>query len=117
MILLYSEGVIFGPVARNGMFGMRCRLLSILAVLVSQSLYAANAPAPESRDDRTRLAWALAEALGDESYAIREVAKQGLYELGSASLEPLEFAAKSEDCEVRLRAAELLIALRGRGFL
>jgi membrane-associated protease RseP (regulator of RpoE activity) len=58
-----------------------------------------------------------AKALGSDNFSERSNAKEQLLRLGRASIEPLEYAVKSEDPEVRLRAMEILIALRGRGFL
>ena len=58
-----------------------------------------------------------ATALGSDNFSDRVNAKNQLIQLGRASIEPLEYAVKSEDPEVRLRAMEILIALRGRGFL
>jgi membrane-associated protease RseP (regulator of RpoE activity) len=73
--------------------------------------------ASQQEDVRTRVAWKLVDALASDSFLVREKARDGLYKLGRASIEPLEFAAQSEDSEMRLRAVELLVALRGRGFL
>lgn len=55
--------------------------------------------------------------LGSDDYATRRTAFAKLLSLGRPAVEPLERAQQSEDPEVRLRAMELLIALRGRGFL
>lgn len=55
--------------------------------------------------------------LGADDYATRRTAFAKLLSLGRPAVEPLEHAQQSEDPEVRLRAMELLIALRGRGFL
>ena len=60
---------------------------------------------------------AMIQALGSDSYSTRVQARNSLLQLGRAAIEPLEYAVKSEDPEVRLRAAEILIALRGRGFM
>jgi hypothetical protein len=64
-----------------------------------------------------RQAWEMITGLASDSYAMRLQAKTSLLGLGRASIEPLEFAVKSDDAEVRARALEILIALRGRGFL
>ncbi|HEY3321989.1 MAG TPA: PDZ domain-containing protein [Planctomycetota bacterium] len=59
----------------------------------------------------------LVQGLSSANWAERNNASQELLRLGRASVEPLEYAVKSDDPEVRMRALELLIALRGRGFL
>ena len=59
----------------------------------------------------------LVKSLASDNPAVRESAKQSLRALGRGAIEPLEFAALSEETEVRLSAVDLLIALRGRGFL
>jgi hypothetical protein len=65
----------------------------------------------------TQQAEKLIQALGAEAYADRLAAREGLLRLGRAAIEPLEAATQAEDTEVRLRAVELLITLRGRGFM
>jgi hypothetical protein len=62
-------------------------------------------------------AYAMIQALSSDSYSMRLHARTALFQLGRGAIEPLERAAQDEDPEVRLRAAELLIALRGRGFM
>ena len=59
----------------------------------------------------------LIEELSSDSYFVRQQSREGLLKLGRPAIEPLEWAVKSEDAETRLRAIELLIELRGRGFL
>lgn len=56
-------------------------------------------------------------ALASDSYSTRIQARQALVQAGRAAIEPLEHAVQSEEPETRLRAAEILIALRGRGFM
>ena len=63
------------------------------------------------------LAWKLVKELNDPSFIVRDFARLNLLKLGRASIEPLEYAAQSEDSETRLAAVGILIALRGRGFL
>ena len=73
--------------------------------------------APIVAPEQVRLAQKLVGALNADSYLVREKARESLLKLGRASIEPLESATKAEDSETRLRAIELLIALRGRGLL
>ncbi|MCY3018755.1 MAG: PDZ domain-containing protein [Planctomycetota bacterium] len=65
----------------------------------------------------SREAPAMIQALASDSYSTRAQARTALLQLGRAAIEPLEYAVKSDNPEVALRATELLIALRGRGFL
>ncbi len=60
---------------------------------------------------------AFVKQLGDVDYGVRAYAFQRLLSQGAEAIEPLEQALGSSDAEVRTRAAELLIQLRGRGFL
>ncbi len=59
----------------------------------------------------------LVAQLGAESYLERAQAREQLMNLGRPAVDPLEAGVQSEDPEIRLRCTELLIALRGRGFL
>jgi len=59
----------------------------------------------------------LVQALASDSYAARAQAKTQLMQLGRPAIEPLEAALVSSDPELQIRATELLIDLRGRGFL
>ncbi|MBE7464821.1 MAG: PDZ domain-containing protein [Planctomycetes bacterium] len=77
---------------------------------------AAAAASPEVR------AKALVEQLGDprfgpRSQAYDELLRMGRAPEGRAVLEPLTVALNHADPEVRTRAAEILIELRGRGFI
>jgi hypothetical protein len=71
-------------------------------------------PAPE---DAVAQARSFIAALGADSYMERAQAKESLIKLGRPAIEPLEAASQDEDPELRLRALEILIALRGRGFM
>ncbi|MCZ7649275.1 MAG: PDZ domain-containing protein [Planctomycetota bacterium] len=91
-------------------------------VLCGPSL-AGDAPPPAAQDpppaqpapaDRAR---ELIRKLGDPAYGIRTQAYGELKRLGQPALEPLTDALSAEDPEIRTRAAELLIDLRGRGFI
>lgn len=55
--------------------------------------------------------------LADKQYGVRSSAFESLAQFGVEALEPLRAALDSKDPEVRARAAELLIRIRGRGFL
>lgn len=57
------------------------------------------------------------QALAADSYSTRAQARRALYLLGRPAIEPLERATQADDPEVRLRATEILISLRGRGFI
>ncbi len=72
---------------------------------------------PSIAPEHSRLAQKLVDALDSDSYLVRQKARESLLRLGRASIDPLEYGAKSESAEVRLRSIELLIALRGRGLL
>ncbi|HYG76812.1 MAG TPA: PDZ domain-containing protein [Planctomycetota bacterium] len=81
------------------------------------ALVHAAQPTPGVKPSDALRARELVRALGSDDYSERLSARNELTELGRAAIEPLELAIKSEDPEVRLRALEILIALRGRGFL
>ncbi len=74
-------------------------------------------PAVEVKAEDLKQAREAVKALSSDSFSERYNARNQLMQLGRASIEPLEYALKSEDPEVRLRSLEILIALRGRGFL
>jgi hypothetical protein len=74
-----------------------------------------KSPSPAAGD--VQKAQQFARQLSSDSFTERLTAQKELLQLGRASIEPLEFAAHSEDSEARLKANELLIALRGRGFM
>jgi membrane-associated protease RseP (regulator of RpoE activity) len=57
------------------------------------------------------------QQLSSDDYPTRRMAFAKLIAIGRPAIEPLEKAQQSEDPEVRQRAVELLIELRGRGFL
>ncbi len=73
--------------------------------------------APQIPPDQKKLAEQFIKSLASDDYAERARAREGLMGLRRAAIEPLESAAQSIDAEVRSRAIEILIALRGRGFL
>lgn len=77
----------------------------------------AEQPAARFAPELVQQAHSMIQALASDSYSTRVQARQALLQLGRAAIEPLEHAAQSEDPEVRTRAIEILIALRGRGFL
>ncbi|HYF49740.1 MAG TPA: PDZ domain-containing protein [Planctomycetota bacterium] len=76
-----------------------------------------NAEELAARAQKAKLAEQYIAELGSDEYTQRAEARRKLMELGRPAIEPLEAAARSEDSETRLRAMEILIALRGRGFL
>lgn len=59
----------------------------------------------------------LVRQLGAENYTHRRQAATELMEAGRAALEPLARALEDTDPEIRAKAADLLVALRGRGFV
>ncbi|MGD0089321.1 MAG: PDZ domain-containing protein [Planctomycetota bacterium] len=77
----------------------------------------AGEPAVATDPPAVQQAKEMVQALGADSYATRQQARNTLLQLGRAAIEPLEYAAQAEDPEVRARAIEILIALRGRGFM
>jgi hypothetical protein len=85
--------------------------------LARQPAICAEQPVAKTAPAAVEQAKAMIQALGSDSYSTRMQARNALLQLGRAAIEPLEFAAQSDDPEVRLRAAEILIALRGRGFM
>jgi len=76
-----------------------------------------TAAAPLETAANVKLAKELTRQLGSDIYTERVRAKERLMRLGRPAIEPLETAAQSEDCEIRRSAIEILIALRGYGFL
>jgi len=70
-----------------------------------------------ARAEKAKLAQQYIAALSADAYMDRADAKQKLIALGRPAIEPLESAARAEDSETRLRAMEILITMRGRGFL
>lgn len=89
----------------------------LLAAGLGFTFRIAGAHAVEIPESSRKQAQEAAKALGSDNFSERTNAKEQLLRLGRASIEPLEYAVKSEDPEVRLRAMEILISLRGRGFL
>jgi PDZ domain len=76
-----------------------------------------GAPADAARTPQQDEAWRAVVALGADDFETRQQASITLRNLGRASIEPLEHALQSTDPEVNSRALELLVALRGRGFV
>lgn len=107
---------------RSGLVG----LFLTLAVLVSREPCAAQnaggapeaaAPATGSKQEEHSKALEQVALLAHDQFNIRQEAYRKLKEMGRAALEPLREALEAPDAEVRTRAFELLIFLRGRGFL
>jgi hypothetical protein len=99
------------------------RSISCIALAIASGLWGATLHAGQPKFDdpefqsRVQQANEAVTALGSDEYATRRSAFAKLLSLGRPAIEPLEKAQQSEDPEVRSRAMELLIALRGRGFL
>ena len=100
-----------------GRIHIRTLTLAIALLAGFSGALMAEEPAGPVSPDRVERIRRLIAALGSDSYPEREWAARDLYDLGRAAIEPLEYAAKSEDSEVRLRATQLLFAMRGRGFM
>ena len=107
---------------RSGLIG----LFLTLAVLVSREPCAAQnagavpeaaAPATGSKEEERCKALEQVALLAHDQFNIRQAAYRKLKEMGLSALEPLREALEVPDAEVRTRAFELLIFLRGRGFL
>jgi hypothetical protein len=103
-----------------------CR--SVCLLLLAAALHAEDNPQPavppptetpaaKPTAEDVKLAEKLVEQLSADSYMDRAEAREKLKELGRASIEPLEAGAQSDDPETRLRCMEILIAMRGRGFM
>lgn len=92
--------------------------LGFLSLLLAAPLSAGqpNTNEPDFQS-RAKQATEAVQQLGSDDYASRRTAYAKLLSLGRPAVEPLEKGQQSEDPEVRLRSMELLIALRGRGFL
>ena len=60
---------------------------------------------------------ALIKELNADSFGERTAARRELFNIGRPALAALEYASKSDDTELRIAANELLISLRGRGFM
>ncbi len=95
---------------------------SVLAGAVALCLFSCGysteaGSVPAIDPEKVRVARKLIEGLNSDHYLIREKARASLPRLGRSAIEPLEAATHSEASEIRLRATELLIALRGRGLL
>lgn len=89
---------------------------TLILLLSCSACVAAETPATPP-EDAVAQARSLVAALGAESYMERAQAKESLIKLGRPAIEPLEAATQDEDPELRLRALEILIAMRGRGFM
>jgi hypothetical protein len=102
---------------RTSTFLQLCCLLLLCAseVFTNPAAFAGEIGAAPA--EKNRLAWELVQQLNSDKYAARIQARSALMQLGRPAIEPLEYAVKSDDPETRLRAGEILIALRGRGFL
>lgn len=59
----------------------------------------------------------LIELLGDDRFSVRNQASDELKSLGRAAIGPLAEAAAEDEPEIRTRAMQLLVEMRGRGFM
>lgn len=59
----------------------------------------------------------LIELLGDDRFSVRNQASDELKSLGRAAIGPLTDAVAEDDPEIRTRALQLLVEMRGRGFM
>ena len=91
---------------------LRALAVALLAGALLQSYAGEPAPADSTENSRR-----LIQALGADTYTERDKASRELFAMGRAAIEPLEFAAKSDDPEIRIQATRLLLSLRGRGFM
>ncbi len=74
-----------------------------------------STPAAGTAPDRAAQKW-IAQ-LADGGYTVRKQAYEALKSIGRPALEPLTGALEATDPEVRTRAAQLLVEMRGRGFM
>jgi membrane-associated protease RseP (regulator of RpoE activity) len=100
---------------------MRSKVQSLAALgFCLACLFARSEDAPAAKpakEEQLAKIRELIKSLDSDSYSDRLTARSELMEIGRPAIEPLEAATVSEEPEIRLRATELLIALRGRGFL
>lgn len=114
------KGPVSNPVSFRTFSILKLCCLRLLCASVGLLIPCASAEEPGSAKgalEPSRRAWELVQQLGSDKFAARVQARNGLMELGRPAIEPLEYAAQSDDPEIRMRAGEILIALRGRGFL
>ena len=97
----------------------RFQMLAVAALLLSVAACGFGAEPDSSTKTSTDAAHidALIKALNSDSFGERDAARRELFNIGRPALPALEYASKSDDTELRIAANELLIALRGRGFL
>lgn len=105
---------------------LRARIDALLAAGKLAEARALVLGAPTSGDYRTLRGYllnnpayveGLVRQLGADNFTHRRQAAGELMEAGRAALEPLARALEDSDAEIRAKAAELLVALRGRGFV
>jgi len=89
---------------------------SLLGVIIAAGLLGGVALGADAKvaADQAK-AWI--RQLGADEYSQRNEAAQALMQAGRAALAPLREALEDEDPEISIRAAQLLLALRGRGFI
>lgn len=100
---------------------MHFKWLAAAVVLIGAASRGAASETPEpekkSASDQAARIQTLIQNLSSEVYGDRWTARRDLFNIGRPALEALEYAAKSEDTSTRITANELLIELRGRGFM
>jgi hypothetical protein len=87
-------------------------MLVVAGGLRAEDRAAKEAPTPAESQQIARLI----VQLGDDDFALREQAAQELVEVGLAAYGPVEQAVKSDDPEVRFRAAKVLAELLDADF-
>lgn len=93
-------------------------LAALSLLLACLSAHGEDVPTPKpAKEVQLQKIRELIKSLDADNYSDRQTARGELLDIGRPAIEPLECAVVSEEPEIRLRATELLIALRGRGFL
>lgn len=107
--------------SRFNAIAARNALLTVCAVLLPAAparLSAAEAPKPAVEASTPEsAAQALVELLGSPRFEQREKAAEALRAMKRGAIGALQDALGDEDPEIRFRAANLLVDLRGRGFM
>lgn len=92
-------------------------LCAAMLLATSAGLSAAEASKPAEASRPESAAQALVELLGSPRYEQREKAAEALRAMKRGAIEALQDALGDEDPEISFRAANLLVDLRGRGFM
>lgn len=109
------QDVVRGAESRSGRIDFvrlpRCVFAAVL--LACSGLAVAQSPRPDSKGDSGDIA-SLVKQLGDPDPALRDAASAALVKLGTQAESQLEIASRSDDAEIRLRAANVLAKIRLR---